>query len=374
MRQLHTDGAMRHPTSLRFLPRRAIVDEKSRERYIRRFNFSIIAQIGQTKSLDSNRPHFVVNFWMKKSKTANVQFVDKMIRAYLVRQQASKTKPVSVLDLLKKSAATLNDLMLTLLALQKLLNRELANAAGLLRRIEEYTPDSLDPAKPPRATIRALDAFARLQPTEFSASDIPEPNSLDEMLSSAETASRYATQFGWVATSIARLRFFCGDSDGALTIIDECLRSNVAAKRDPFVLLAKAFLEFYSLRWHNAHDYYCRLLDNPGLFKIRWRDDLVPFADYVADIPTEGAQVLQTLYARLANCGVTTQVEAEAYAWIDADAARLPFRDLLQRAPKVWSAHRGNKAASSSKQKKERRSGKSKHSNSARRKGKKRRK
>ncbi len=373
LRELHNSGEMRHRTSLRFLPRRALANPQSIDRYIRRYNFSMIAHIGQTKTLDSNRPHFEVKFHMKWKNT-DIQVIDKMIRAYLVRQQVSNTKPISVLDLLKKSAATLNDLMLTLLALQKLMNNELPDAAALLRRIEDLTPESLDPTKPPRAPIRELDAVARLRPLQFSITDMPSPDILRDMLTKAETANRYATQFSWVAYTIARLRFLNGDNVGALSIIEENIQSIPSAKRNPFILLAKAFLEFHSYRWHNSYDCYIRLLDNPNLFDIQWQHDLVPFADYVASIEMEGAQILQVLYARLANCGVTSKIETEAFAWIEADITRSCFRDLLQRAPEVWSACHSSTSESSSKQEKSRPPVKSKQSKKTRRKRKKPRK
>jgi len=233
----------------------------------------------------------------------------------------------------------LSDFILTLVTLQRLLDEDWKDAAGLLQFIEKQMPQTLDPSTPPRSFIRELDALARVKPTQFSSSHVPSPSTLQEMREVAETAVRYAREFCWVSHGLARLRFYSGDAEGALNLIDDCLAHNAKAKSDVFMLLAKAFLEFYSLRWATACDYFRRVLDHPDVFRIRWEDDLVPFAKYAEEIGTEGATVIQTLYARLGNCGALDETEQAAVRWIEADATRRQFRELLDQAPRVWASH-----------------------------------
>ena len=47
LRRLYKDGAMHRHISLRFLPCRAVSNTNIKDRYIRRFKFSIIAHIGE---------------------------------------------------------------------------------------------------------------------------------------------------------------------------------------------------------------------------------------------------------------------------------------------------------------------------------------
>lgn len=323
---------------LKFVPFRATQVESSKERFVKRYNFTILANFEYSKTRDEKIKNSLIIHGAPNDIGPYIkQILNKSLNV-LARRPLKKD--CTLKDILKHQALSMHDMLLLLVAAHNFATGNYLDAHTILFHLDKSLESICDPKSMPRFSIRELDAITCTESLHFSMKKVPCIDELKKRLKFAEKGNVYFDDFTVIYTSISRAKFLAGDLDGAYQITEKFNKSLNRLKSENIEInlialmklyLNLGFLSFAKGLWHKAYLNYSEMLKCPNLKEENW-SEVIYFIDYVLELERfEGICVLQVFYRKLAGQKVPKAIDMEAQKWINEDGSRRVFNQLLSK-------------------------------------------
>lgn len=343
LKDLFQDEKIKKKVSLRFVPLRVVQADKIGQRFAKRYSFTILLTLEESKTNNDKTP---VKLGLSiNTKQGALPFMKTTIPHCLAILAARpNTKEQTALDILRNKALNLHDLLLFFVATHNFVMENYEDASAILRHIDqELDKARLEPMRPPRFQIREFFVRSCISKLNFSLSQVPSPDELEQRIQFAENAMPLFNDFAGVYTSISRAKFLIGDVDSAIQLttcfqarIEELQKTGHTINADVmFTLhLNAGFLAFIQRHWEDAYNWYDQMIKLNG-YKQDW-SALVEFIDYVDSLEQyEGICYLKMLYRKLAGQAIGSSISQIAMKWLHAEDSHLILRPLLSTTSPV---------------------------------------
>lgn len=323
---------LQRPITLRLFPDSLTVTQVDVERLCRKYSLSQVVRVNVSAKLSGAGEDVGYSFHSSLSEG-----IDSALWASASQSLAlilGRPEGVSRHDILRRRAERLYEIVLFILSTQLINDMCPEEAVELLEALDEsLSVDFPDCRKQPRLAVRWMAKNCRLQPLLRRASETPPPGyARDNWLSAIlKTANLYGSEYPETLVVASRALFLTGRTGDAIATLNQLMKGN----SDPlyyYGVIGKAAVSLLTSDYTNAHKYYKQFVEEAPLSSFNWQD-LVDFADYVANSGYENAVFMQVLYRKyIPGAEILAELEVQLMRWFQDNKSRERLRQILKSA------------------------------------------
>ena len=331
LRGLLRDNSAEPIASIRILPRHVVESDRARSRTIRRYGLALLVEARWCKKIETDQPTSTF-----KIQCPGIQSLERELRDRILIDFGNipnRTEGATdTIDRLDRIATGLYERVLLLLGAHFMSKTLYDDGYICLCTLDNQLSGISAIGESPRRNIREKAVYCMLFPALFDNANPPGPDGIDKANAICIKAINiYGIEFPFLYNLHARVRFFAGDVDGALDLVNQGLAHNLEPLPETHAILNLGVLELFRANWDQAHKHLSNFLARGNLSQMPW-DSLIEFSLYAISHGYYSAKYLYAFYMLCTGSAIPPEKRSDVVQWLDEDTSRRGLKELLNRA------------------------------------------